>query len=291
MKDLIIIGAGPAGVSAALYAQSRGLDLIIFEKDKVGGLIGKVSKVSHYTSVIVDEDGESFSKRLKDQIDAYKLDLKYEEVTGLKQEKDKFIVKTAKSTYEAKKVIIASGSTPKELDLDTKGYKVSHWAKGSEDKVKGKIIIVNGGSDGAAKEAIYLSKYAKEVHMVQSQDKLLCINEFKKVIESSDKIKVHTSVTLKEVVKEGGAIKEVVLSSNEKIESKDGIEIFAMIGQYPNTNFIDIDLKKNEQGFLDQDIVSEVKNLYIAGDVRVKDVRQVATAVNDGAIAAIKAAK
>ena len=70
IKDLIIIGAGPAGVSAALYAQSRGLDLTIFEKDKIGGLIGNVSKVSHYTSVIVDEDGESFRKRLEDQIKA-----------------------------------------------------------------------------------------------------------------------------------------------------------------------------------------------------------------------------
>lgn len=291
MKDLIIIGAGPAGVSAALYAQSRGLDLIIFEKEKIGGLIGKVSKVSHYTSVIVDEDGESFRKRLEDQINAYKLDLKYEEVTSLKKENDKFIVKTNNKSYEAKKVIIASGSTPKELDFDTKGYKISHWAKGAEDRVRGKIVIVNGGSDGAAKEAIYLSNYAKEVHIVQNQDKLLCINEFKKVIENSKNIKVHTSVTLKSLVKEDNTIKEVILSSNENIKADEGVEIFAMIGQYPNTDFIDIDLKKNELGFLDQDIVSDVENLYIAGDVRVKDVRQVATAVNDGAIAAIKASK
>lgn len=291
MKELIIIGAGPAGVSAALYAQSRGVDLSIFEKEKVGGLIGKVSKVSHYTSVFVDEDGESFRKRLEEQIKSYNLDLKYEEVKSLRKEDDKFLVRTENGEYEAKKVIIATGSTPKELDLDTKGYEISHWAKGFEEKVKDKTVIVNGGSDGACKEAIYLSKFAKKVHIVQNQDKLLCINEFRKQIEKSDNIEVHTSSSLEEIKKYNDTIKEAKLNNGDIITSDNGIEIFAMIGQYPNTDFIDIDLDKNELGFIKSDIESEVQNLYIAGDVRVKDVRQVATAVNDGAIAGIKASK
>ncbi|WP_276881348.1 NAD(P)/FAD-dependent oxidoreductase [Anaerococcus tetradius] len=291
MKDLIIIGAGPSGVSAALYAQSRGCDLTIFEKEKVGGLIGKVSKVSHYTSVVVDEDGESFRKRLENQIKAYGLDLKYEEVIKLVKKDDHFLVKTNKAEYEAKKVIVASGSSPKELAVDTKGYEISHWARGYEEKVHGKTVVVNGGSDGAAKEALYLAKFAKEVHMVQNQDKLMCINEFKKAIESNSKINVHTSEELVRIGKEEDHIEEVELANGEVIKDKAGIEIFAMIGQNPNTSFIDLDLPKDKLGFIDSEVVSDIEGLYFAGDVRVKAVRQVATAVNDGCLAGISASK
>lgn len=265
--------------------------MTIFEKDKVGGLIGNVSKVSHYTSVIVDEDGESFRKRLEDQIKAYKLDLKYEEVLSLKEDGDVFVVKTNKDTYEAKKVIVASGSSPKELDLKIENYKISHWAKGSEERVKDKLVIVNGGSDGAAKEAIYLSKFAKEVHIVQNQDKLLCIHEFKKQIEESNNIVIHTSSSLEAVTCKDGLIRSAKLSNGCEITAKDGLEIFAMIGQHPNTSFIDLDIPKNELGFVDSDVESKIDNLFFAGDLRVKTVRQVATAVNDGALAGIGASK
>lgn len=265
--------------------------MTIFEKDKIGGLIGNVSKVSHYTSVIVDEDGESFRKRLEDQIKAYRLDLKYEEVLSLKKDGDVFIVKTNKDTYEAKKVIVASGSSPKELDLKIENYKISHWVKGSEERVKDKLVIVNGGSDGAAKEAIYLSKFAKEVHIVQNQDKLLCIHEFKKQIEESNNIVVHTSSSLEAVTCKDGLIRSAKLSNGCEITAKDGLEIFAMIGQHPNTSFIDLDIPKNELGFIDSDVESKIDNLFFAGDLRVKAVRQVATAVNDGSLAGIGASK
>lgn len=289
MKDLIIIGAGPSGVSAALYAQSRGCDLTIFEKEKVGGLIGKVSKLSHYTSVVVDEDGESFRHRLENQIKAYGLDLKYEEVIKLIKKDDHFLVKTNKAEYEAKKVIVASGSSPKELAVDTKGYEISHWARGYEKRVEGKTVVVNGGSDGAAKEALYLAKFAKEVHIIQNQDKLMCINEFKKAIENNSKIHVHTSQELARIGKEADLIEEVELANGELIKDKAGIEIFAMIGQKPNTSFLDLDLPKDELGFIDSEIVSDIDGLYFAGDIRVKAVRQVATAVNDGCLAGISA--
>ncbi|WP_297791396.1 NAD(P)/FAD-dependent oxidoreductase [uncultured Anaerococcus sp.] len=291
MKDLIIIGAGPCGVSAALYAQSRGCDLTIFEKEQVGGLIGKVSKVSHYTSVIVDEDGESFRKRLENQIKAYGLDLRYEEVTKLEKKDAYFLVTTNKGSYEAKKVIVAAGSTPKELDLDSKGYEIAHWARGSEERVSGKVVLVNGGSDGACKEALYLSKFAKEVHIIQNQEALMCINEFRKQIEASSNITVHTGVSLTSIDKDGDHVCKASLSNGEEIKSQEGLEVFAMIGQYPNTGFIDIDLSKNDLGFIVSDIKTPIEGLFVAGDIRVKAVKQVATAVNDGALAGIEASK
>lgn len=209
MEDLIIIGGGPAGVSAALYAKARGLSIKLFEKDKIGGLIRNVSKVSHYTSVIVDEDGESFSKRLENQLNSANIQVIYKEIIKIEKTDEYFTVLTDSEKYMAKKVILATGSTPKELPLNLpKEVNISHWAKGYEEKVSNKTVIVNGGSDGAAKEAIYLSKFAKEVHIVQDQDKLLCIDEFKTQIENSDNIIVHLNDTLKEILVEDGKIIE-----------------------------------------------------------------------------------
>ncbi len=290
MQDLIIIGAGPAGVSAALYAQSRGLSLTIFEKDRIGGLIGKVSKVSHYTSVVVDETGPEFAARLKNQIEAYGLKVIKEEVTGLSKTDAGFTVQTAAASYTAKKVIIATGSTPKELPLNTDGYKIAHWTLGTEEKCQHKTVIINGGSDGAAKEALHILPFAKAVHMVQNMPQILCIAEFKKQLEADPKLHVHCGTSLASLTKTGSKVTTVKLADGTEITDANGIEIFAMIGQTPATSFIKLDLPRNEQGFLADEVKTGIDGLYVAGDVRAKTVRQVATAVNDGCLAGIMAA-
>ena len=156
MKDIIIIGAGPAGVSAALYAKARGKDLLLLEKDRVGGLISHVSKVSHYASLADNESGEEFSQKLKDQLAFSKIDVTYEECLSIEKKDGHFLVKTNKNTYEGKKLIYAAGSHLKELDMDYKGFEVKHWPYGNEESLKNKTVVVNGGSDGASKEALYI---------------------------------------------------------------------------------------------------------------------------------------
>ena len=181
--------------------------------------------------------------------------------------------------------------SPKELPINLpEDINISHWAKGYEEKVSNKTVIVNGGSDGAAKEAIYLSKFAKEVHIVQDQDKLLCIDEFKSQIENSDNIILHLNDTLKEILVEDGKIIEAILNSKDSILSKNGIEVFAMIGQYPNSNLVK-DILPLENGFIKTDVKSQIDGLFIAGDIRVKPIRQVATAVSDGCIAGVLSSK
>lgn len=289
MKDIIIIGAGPAGVSAALYAKARGKDLLLLEKDRVGGLISHVSKVSHYASLADNESGEEFSQKLKDQLAFSNIDVTYEECLSIEKKDDFFLVKTDKNSYESKKLIYAAGSKLKELDIDYKGFDVKHWPYGKEESLKGKTVIVNGGSDGASKEALYIAKFAKEVHIVQNQDALMCIDEFKKQIEASDKIKVHTGTSLKDLeIRDNKCVKAIL--DDCAICDENGIEIYVQIGQNGSTDLIK-DLANVKNTFLDEEISSMIAGLYFAGDVRIKDVKQIATAVADGTLAGIEASK
>ena len=262
MKDIIIIGAGPAGVSAALYAKARGKDLLLLEKDRVGGLISHVSKVSHYASLADNESGEEFSQKLKDQLAFSNIDVTYEECLSIEKKDDHFLVKTDKNTYEGKKLIYAAGSHLKDLAIDYKGFDVKHWPYGKEESLKGKTVIVNGGSDGASKEALYIAKFAKEVHIVQNQDTLMCIDEFKKQIEASDKIKVHTGTSLKDLeIKDNKCVKAIL--EDCEICDENGIEIYVQIGQNGSTDLIK-DLANVKNTFLDEEISSRVDGLYLS---------------------------
>lgn len=291
MRDLIVIGAGPAGVSAALYAKSRGLDVAIFEKKEIGGLIGKVSTITHYTGIKTNESGLDFARQLKEQLVKADIKIVEEEVIELIKDGDEFKIVTKFSEYRGKKVIIATGSTPKDLPISLpEELKTSHWALGYEEIVRRKTVVVNGGSDGACKEALYLAQFAKEVHIIEDADRLLCINEFKKQIDEAKNITVHTNTIISDIVMYGKKAIEVVLEDGENIKSDRGIEIFVMIGQYGNSDLVDnaLDIKDT---FVKSDIKTKVNGLFIAGDIREKSIRQVATAVSDGCIAGIMASK
>ncbi|CAC9927919.1 pyridine nucleotide-disulfide oxidoreductase [Aedoeadaptatus coxii] len=287
MLDIIIIGGGPAGVSAALYAKARGKNILLLEKEAIGGLIGHVSKVSHYATVGKDETGPSFKKKLIDQLNSSEIPYAIEVAKTLKTTNDGFLVVTDKNEYTAKKVICATGVKLKELPIAEDLTK--HWAFGHEDSVKGKTVVVNGGSDGACKEALYIAKFAKEVHIVQMQDKLMCIDEFKRQIEAADTIHVHTACSLKDVEMKDGKCTKVLLDNGDVIEG-DGVEIYVQIGQVGNTDLV-APYTTVEDGFVVDDIQSKTDGLYFAGDIRKKVVKQVATAVADGCLAGVLACK
>lgn len=297
MLDLIIVGAGPAGVSAALYAKARGLDLILFEKDQVGGLIARVSQVSHYTSCISGETGPEFAERLVNQVTAAGITLKFEEVSEVIRQDDSFRITTDAHSYQCRKLIWAAGSTPKDLGLPAgQSSFVQHWPFGQEDAVRGKLVVMNGGSDGAAKEALYLAKFAREVHIVQDQEKLLCIPEFKVQIESNPQIHVHCSNRLLGLETAGEQVVAVTMLDNSGsvscLKAEDGIQVFALIGQAGNAGPL-THLLSTETGFIDNGpgVTTDIPGLFLAGDIRVKSVKQVATAVYDGCLAGIAAAR
>lgn len=295
MYDIIVIGAGPAGVSATLYARARGANVALIEKNAVGGLIGTVSKVSHFTGITADETGRSFAARLKDQVNNCGCTYINGDVDAVELNGDiKTVILKSGDRLEAKAIIIATGNAPKDLGLNKEAeLGVSHLARDYADAVKGKTVFVAGGSDGAVKEALFLSKHAEQVHIVQIQDAILTVREFRDELEKADNITIHLSSEILEIDGAEGAINQVILKTpegNKTFDSeKDPFYVFAYIGQSATTDFLGNALAL-ENGYIPaHDTTTTIPGVFAAGDVRVKTVRQVSTAVADGTFAGIKA--
>ena len=296
MYDIIIIGGGPAGVSAGIYAASRGKKTLLIEKKRIGGIIGNVSTVTHYTAIMRPETGESFATRMWNQIKNCGVEIINEEVVSTSLKGDVKSVTTDKNTFSAKKVIIAAGSTPRKLDIEGEKpldgkYIYLNAAKDGE-RFKGKNIYVVGGADGAIKEALYLSQFAKTLTIIHFEEKLGCIPEFGEKVKSSSNIKVMLNSRLTKV--SGTDCLETLeitseIDGSKQVISDKGAGIFVYAGTVPNTSaFGELELK---DGFIPVNAKCEtaIEGVYAAGDICFKQVRQVATAVADGAVAAINA--
>ena len=296
--DIIVIGAGPAGVSAAVYARSRGRSVVVLEQAHVGGLVSNVSTVTHYAAIVEGETGASFGARLKAQVEESGADVRIEKVTGVELAGEVKQVTTDKGSYEAPAVILANGTTPRmlgipgEAELTGRGMRMN--APRDAAKYAGRHVYVIGGSDGAAKEAIYLAKTASQVTIVCVEDHLVCIPQFKTVIEAASNMDVIPSAELSCVRGEDHVTSFDIVSVDdgsliETVED-DGVGIFVYAGSTPNTQFFgEVEL---EGGYIkvNDKMETNLPGVYAAGDIRVKQVRQAATAVSDGAVAGINAA-
>lgn len=294
MYDIIIIGAGPAGISAAVYGKSRGKNVLVLEKKQVGGLIGTVSTVTHYTAVVQEESGNTFAERMKAQALSAGVEIRYENVTETKLTGQTKKVVTNKGTYESKTLILANGGSGRMLGIpgeNLKGVRLNAPRDGAD--YKGKNVYVIGGADGAVKEALYLAEMAGKVTIVCVEDELACIQEFKDkaAVHNNIEIMPHSSLT---AVYGSEAVEELEFTDNktgEKQIVKDtDCGVFVYAGIIPNTQMY-TELKL-DGGYIpvDDSMQTEIQGVFAAGDIRVKKVRQVATAVSDGAIAGIQAA-
>lgn len=297
MYDVCVIGAGPAGISAGIYAVSRGLKTVVIEKDSIGGLVGKVSTVTHYAGVDKEETGNSFSLRLKKQAEDSGVRVVKGEVKEAELEGNVKKVITDTDTYEAKVVIIAAGTKSRTLDIpgekEFAGRGTMLNAQRDGKKYEGKDIFVVGGADGAIKEAIYLSKFAKKLTIIHFEDTLGAIPQFTEKVKEIENIEVELHKRLTEV-RGNNEADEVVLTDvydgSEKIIHSEGCGVFIYAGSYPETQiYKGID---TEDGYIIVNSKQEtnIPGVYGAGDVCKKQVRQVATAVSDGAVAAINGA-
>lgn len=297
MYDILIIGAGPAGISAGIYAVSRGKRALVLEKGQVGGIIGKVSTVTHYAAIESRETGAAFAARMKEQALRAGVEIVYAEVTGVSLAGEVKTVVTDKGIFQAGRIILASGGTPRKLgipgeaELAGKGMGLNAARDGAA--YTGKNVYVVGGADGAVKEALYLSALARHLTIIHFEDQLGCIAEFRRKVAAAGNISLRLASRLHAVYGQDRVERlEIANEHDGHVETVEdpGCGIFVYAGVTPNTElYTELAL---EDGYIptNEKMETAIAGVYAAGDIRVKQVRQVATAVSDGAIAAINAA-
>lgn len=281
MYDILILGAGPAGISAGIYAVSRGQKALVLEQAQVGGIIGKVSTVTHYTALENQETGASFAQRMKEQALRAGVEIAYETVTEVDLVGEVKTVRTDKGVHQARRVILANGGTPRKLGIP------------GEKELAGKGMGMNAARDGAVKEALYLSSLARQVTIIHFEDQLGCIAEFRQKVAAAGNITLRLASRLHGVYGQDQVERlEIANLRDGSIETIEdpGCGIFVYAGLTPNTQlYTQLTL---QDGYIptNEKMETAIPGVYAAGDIRVKQVRQVATAVSDGAIAAINAA-
>ena len=293
MYDIIIIGAGPAGLSAGIYTSRLGMKTLILEKLNPGGQITLSSEIENYPGVCEVKSGIEFMACWPDQAKKFGAEIKSEEVKELKTENGEWRIVTHKNSYEAKAVIIATGSTPKkagfEGEIEYTGRGVSYCAVCDGFFYKDKVVAVIGGGDTALEEALYLSKIAKKVYLIHRRDKFRAAPSTQKRVFNTPNIEIIYNETVKKVF--GKEFVEGIILSSDKEIKVDGVFVF--VGMKVNNELVKDLVELNEWGEVkvDLNMQTSIKGLYAAGDIRQNSVKQVVAAAGDGAVAGINAVK
>jgi thioredoxin reductase (NADPH) len=293
MYDLVIIGDGPAGLSAGIYAVRYGLDTLILEKDVISGQIALTDIVENYPG-FSSIAGMELMDKFKEHAQEAGVTTEDGEVLNIKSDGNKKIISTDEGEIEAKAVIIATGANPQHLGVpgeeEFAGRGVSYCATCDGPFFRGKNVAVIGGGDSAITDALILSNLASKVYIVHRRDELRATKVLQDRAFSRNNIEFICDTILDEVLGDG-SVEKVILKN---VKSGDTVEmamdgVFIYVGVVPNTGFVDVD--KNSAGFIitSDRMETSVEGIYAAGDCRVTPLRQVVTAVSDGAIAAASA--
>ncbi len=292
--DVVIIGGGPAGLTAGIYAKRAMLNAVLLEKMGVGGQIIVTDLVENFPG-FQEISGADLAGKFEQHAQKFGLETKIMvEVAGIEDRGKTKLVKTNEGDFETKTVIITTGTTPKKLgakgELELTGRGVSYCATCDGFFFRDKTVVVVGGGDSAITEAIFLTRMAKKVMVVHRRDKLRA----EKINQEHAFVNPKISFVWDSVVEEvaGKQVVEKVIVKNVKTNEVSEIKtdgVFIYVGLIPNTGFADV--KKDEWGFIitNDNRETSVKGIFAAGDCRVTPLRQIATAVGDGAIAAVSA--
>ncbi len=295
MTDIIIIGGGPAGLTAALYAVRSGKSVILFEKLSYGGQIAKSPKVENYPA-IASVSGAEFSMNLYNQAKAFGCEFRNERVTAVADGRVKKVI-TSKGEYEARAVIFALGTQERKSGLpnedDYIGRGVSYCAFCDGNFFRNREVMVVGGGNTAVQDALYLSDICKRVYLVHRREEFRAEKGLTDKLRARENVEIITNAVLSEI---GGApiLKYVKIrdkvNENEREIAVNGL--FLAIGQLPGTKDFGEILPLDEYGYADVGEDCTVKDgIYVCGDCRKKDICQLTTAVSDGTVAATKAAE
>lgn len=299
VHDLVIIGGGPAGLTAGLYAARETLDVVLLEKAITGGIPAIVDHIENYPGFPEGISGMELMQRMRAQADRF--NLKVEELISVERiipDRDIFRVVTDNRQYQSRAVIIASGGVPRHLDVpgeaEFTGRGVSYCATCDGPFFKDADLVVVGGGNAAIQEAIYLTKFARQVTVVHRRAQLRAQPILQEHALRNPKIKFVWNSVVAQIY--GGEQVEGVTIKN--VESGDKLNlpvqgVFVFIGWLPNTDFVKDLLELDAEGHIitDMNMQTSVPGIFAVGDVRSKPFRQIANAIGDGAIGALAASK
>ena len=291
--DVIIIGGGPAGYTAALYTVRAGLSTLLIEKLYAGGQINETTQIDNYPGYPEGIDGFTLGQKLQQGAERFGAETKNTEVIAVQLQGKEKIVETLDGIYRARAVVIATGAGHKHLGLEKEqelvGRGVAYCAACDGSFYRGKTVAVVGGGNSAAADALLLSRIAKKVILIHRRDSLRATKVYHQPLQSGDNVEFRWNSKVTELLhgeKLTGVKVQNVHTGQEEEIPVDGL--FISIGRKPATELFAGQLALDEGGYLiaGESTQTEVPGVYAAGDVRSKKVRQIITAAADGASAA-----
>ena len=297
--DVAVIGAGPAGLTAGLYAARAGLEAVLFERIAPGGQLAQTEHMENYPGFPDGSNGFELAFAMKQHADRFGVNHVGEEVSSVDFTQNPKVLSTAFGEYRARSVVIATGARSRrlglELEEELQGRGVSYCATCDGNFFSGQDVVVVGGGNTAAGDAIYLSRICRKVYLVHRRDKLRATAIYHKRLEDLPNVEFVWNAVPRKLVADEGALAGVRIEMLETGEERDIAVngLFVAVGTEPNTEFLDDALTLDETGYIvaDETGTTEVPGVYAAGDVRTKALRQVVTAVADGALCAEEAAE
>lgn len=292
MLDLVIIGAGPAGLSACLYASRAGLDVLIFDMAAPGGKLNVTAQIENYPG-LKPTPGPEIAFTMYESALSFGAKMEYGEVLDIKDYGEYKEVITTKQTYQTKYVLIATGTKERQMNLEKEnelvGRGISYCAVCDGPFFKNQEVAVIGGGNSALEEAMYLATLCKKVHLIVRRDVFRADKIIQDRLAKSENIEVHFKRKPVEILEQDQKVVGLVLEDSDTCQ-KEQLEvkgIFPFIGLDPMTQCAKSLGIVNKEGYIDADenMETAVKGIFVAGDVRNKHLRQVVTATNDGAIA------
>ncbi len=292
IHDIIIIGAGPAGCTSALYAARAGFDTVIIERLSPGGQMALTGDIENYPGFEKGVDGFSLGMKMHQQAEHYGVQTEYAEVLSVDFSDKIKKVETDNGNLLAKSVIISTGANPRELGIKNEkelvGKGVHYCAHCDGRFYKDKTVAVIGGGNSAAADALYLSRIAKKVYLVHRRDTLKATKIYHEPLMNSGNIEFVWNSTVSEFIADGkvSGIKIRNLLNNE-ISAIECDGVFVSIGRKPATEFLRDKIDLDENGYIvaDESTRTSTEGVFAVGDVRTKALRQIVTAVSDGATA------
>ena len=297
VRDVVIVGAGPAALTAAIYTTREDIDTMLFERGVIGGLAAATDKIDNYPGFAEGVEGLHLADELRKQAERFGAEIELGEVLAIHDEGDIKRLETTSGDIKAKVVLICTGSDYKKIGVPGEqefyGRGVHYCATCDGAFYRDKKIVVVGGGNSAVQEAIFLTRFASHIDLlvrstIKASDVL--INELNKFVEEG-KITVHLNTTTDEILGDGPLVNKVKATKDGKSVEFDVSGVFVFVGLVPNSQFIkSTRIRLDEIGFIitDENLMTTIPGIFAAGDIRCGATMQIASAAGEGATAALK---